>query len=242
MALGKLGCGLSAMKYVIFIVNFIFFILGITLITVGSIVAQQVRDMESPLGGSNNLAIGVPAITIALGLFVLFGSAAGCFGVLRENICLIKAFFFFLILTILIELSTVIIVLVYSYDSKFESKLDRLMQEPFTHCQGSNVTDSGCSWIYKIQDKFKCCDFDTTTKMGPNNPYTNYVCAGRTIIEQEDYQSKARGFCNRNITHFIRRHLPHIAIILGGVLILELILTFGTNNLIRGIKKDNAYN
>ncbi|KAK6626832.1 hypothetical protein RUM43_003344 [Polyplax serrata] len=98
-------------------------------------------------------------ILIALGGFVLISGLFGCCGAVRENRCLLVAYFIFLFLLMCIELAVAIITLIYK--DHFLMGLENRLANGLVHHYGyKNSNEKFLSFSEAVdfaQYKFKCC-------------------------------------------------------------------------------------
>jgi CD63 antigen len=241
MAKGSLGCGLQTMKTFLFVVNLIFFLVGLGLIGAGSYVAATLSDFEGAFSEGFTFAIGIPVVAITLGVFVLIGSAMGCIGAIKENTCLIKTFLVFLTIVILAEIGVAVTVILYNEDPTIKSNINGYMEEKLTKCQlvkDGIVTDE-CKFLLPIQDIAECCGYSDAIL--PLKVEWEASCIGEDAAGIEVARKNARGFCNQRIVNFISDNLAIVAGVLGGIFFAEVVLMVGTCCLIRGINSDNKY-
>nr|ACO10573.1 Tetraspanin-4 [Caligus rogercresseyi] len=99
-----MGCG-SAFKYVVFLAHFVFFCLGIALISIGSYLGNK---MDSYFDFEGNSYFAGSFVIIGIGVIILIISFFGCCGMCVENACMLKTLGFFLFLLILTGIGVVI--------------------------------------------------------------------------------------------------------------------------------------
>ncbi|XP_063220881.1 CD63 antigen-like [Bacillus rossius redtenbacheri] len=90
------------MKYLIFIFNLLFVIVGIILISVGGVIKAEYANYVWFL---DNRFFSVPALLIATGVIIFVVAFFGCCGVVKENYCMVLTFSLLLIVIFILELS-----------------------------------------------------------------------------------------------------------------------------------------
>lgn len=231
---GGLECGMSFVKYTIFIINVIFFLLGGAMLGVGIYLMINMTIYEDTFE-DKSILVGFPASSIGLGAFILIGSALGSFGAIRENTCFIKLYLLFIIFVMLIEMAIAGLLIAYATDDGLKNILDNHMKAPINECKGKNPqTEKDCKWLSVLQSRLDCCGYSSR---GSNI----------TVPTIEDCQiltanvpSKNK-FCNRAILSLIDDYLVPVAISLGAVLFVELMLIVGTCLLLNRIRDDEKY-
>jgi len=76
-------------KLVLFILNFIVFVIGTAVIVVASLVLAHSSDFSTFLHGG---AVTVPVILLCCGVFVMLLGFFGCFGALKQSPCLLNTY------------------------------------------------------------------------------------------------------------------------------------------------------
>lgn len=99
------GCAPTFSKYILFILNILFFVSGIGLIIFGGILIGGVSPELVHLG---NYTTAIGGIVVALGIFTFLTSFFGCCGALRESAGILKIYVGTSVLAILVEIALVI--------------------------------------------------------------------------------------------------------------------------------------
>jgi len=244
MGKGQLGCGLQAMKYCLFIINILFFLLGIGLVAAGSYSIATLSDVGKSFVNGFGFAIGIPVVAILLGFFMLIGAGMGCVGTAKENTGMIKTFLVFLIIFMIFELGVGIAVIFYNENQSFKDSVDDSMKKKIESCNasggnGSTVVTDECKFMVPIQDLIGCCGYSKDKNAVAAD--WEGTCIGDGVDALNKAKANAKGFCNQRIIDFINSHLAIVAGVLGGLLFAEICLVIGTCCLIRGINNDNKY-
>ena len=113
-------------KSITTIFNFIFFVMGVGFIVVGSLIAVGFRDLATA-GAIKAVYVWAPSsVVIVIGMIMCIAAILGCFGVLTENPCALKSYLAFLLIAISIQIAAAI--LVVHYGDKIETELTETFQ------------------------------------------------------------------------------------------------------------------
>ncbi|XP_054716195.1 CD63 antigen-like [Uloborus diversus] len=154
--------GMSCIKYLMFIFNFIFVVCGIALIAVGAVV--QGKDFTVFL---DSKYVTAPTILIIVGVIIFLLAFLGCCGAIRENYCMVMTFGVLLFIIFVIEIAGGIAA--YTYRNQFEDFLRKSMNETI----GQDKEDARKVWN-EMQTKWECC--------GVNGPM-DYLYNNRNISD-----------------------------------------------------------
>ncbi|XP_020290327.1 CD63 antigen-like [Pseudomyrmex gracilis] len=154
MATMRLSLAPRTVKYLIFILNFLFVITGIILVSVGAIFHEMYNEYQHFL---DNSFLSVSNLLIAVGSIIFFIAFFGCCGAVRENYCMITTFCTLLIAIFVLEIIGG--TMGYVMRSKVETIVEDKMLD--TMKQYNNSQEIKVIWD-NIQRKFDCC--------GMNNP------------------------------------------------------------------------
>eukprot|EP00057_Strongylocentrotus_purpuratus_P032462 XP_787729.2 PREDICTED: CD63 antigen [Strongylocentrotus purpuratus] len=154
------GCGPKIAKLLLFVFNFSIWAVGVILISVGSYVtAKQAKYQE--LFAEDTLVI-VCALTIAIGCFTFIVGFCGCCGAMKEGVCLLKTYWFLMLLIICGEITAG--ALAFVYNDEIEASMLEGMTTTIHENYGESTASTGI--IDEVQIASKCC--------GATN-YTDYV-------------------------------------------------------------------
>jgi len=144
----------SILKFLVFVFNFLFFVVGCGIIGLGCYMYFEMKDYLSFLGdtGFVDATIGFIVIGVILTVVSFFGICAVC----TDNSCMFKGFGCLMMLVVIAEFGIAIAILILKVDaeeaisSAMNDSLDDYQVEP-------KVTTSWDS----IQTDLKCCGVDT---------------------------------------------------------------------------------
>lgn len=149
--------GFVMVKNILLFLTFLCMLAGLILIGGGSfIVSSQTND------GVLNLSGSVAVAAIVIGLLITIVSFFGCFGAANEKSSLLKTYFAFLIILIILELSVGIAA------SVKKNEIPQLLEKGWTHYYNNNNAE-----IAKVELMFQCCGFRNTSQMAVYNNCTS---------------------------------------------------------------------
>jgi len=156
------GCD-SVIKYLVFIFNFLFFIVGCGLLGLGiylKVGDNKFIDVAEELSTISKYAT-LGNLMIAVGVIILIVAFFGCCGAIKENRCLLTVFFTFLMLIFILELAAGI----FGFISRDE--IEKQMNKDFVNAIENEYNVNGTSpdspitkTIDKFQREFKCCGYN----------------------------------------------------------------------------------
>ncbi|XP_030759162.1 leukocyte surface antigen CD53-like [Sitophilus oryzae] len=142
-------CGMSFIKYVLFVFNLIFAISGLGIIIAGGLVLSDVSDIKH---FTTSELLGPPIVLIVAGSIVFIIAFLGCFGAIRESYNMLLAFAGLLVVIFILELAVGIAAAVYKGD--FEGTLKKTL-----HASMANYTNNPVEKVAwdGIQNKVHKC-------------------------------------------------------------------------------------
>lgn len=155
--MGKLSCGESMMKYLLFFFNLVFCILGLASFIIGIIIKYKGELIDELIRNlfhksfSNNL---VAIVLITIGAFVLILAFCGCWGACAESKCLLGLYAFIMIILILAQLVAAILVGVYWNVIKKSVQEELVVIVKEKYYDNSDEVDQA---LNTLQATFHCC-------------------------------------------------------------------------------------
>ncbi|XP_015595889.1 CD63 antigen [Cephus cinctus] len=146
------SCGMSAIKYILFLFNLIFAISGIGIIVAGAIVLADVGEFSHFLEGR---IIAPPIVLIVAGAIVFIIAFLGCYGAVKENYNMLIAFAVALLVIFVIELAVGIAAAVFKNDFSMVMK-DSLKASMMNYTEADKM-----AWE-NVQKKLECCGIDNS--------------------------------------------------------------------------------
>lgn len=149
-----LSCGLTCLKYTLFVLNFFGWLVGIAIFGVAIWILTD--DDFSAYADAMNFEYYYAGcyIFLAAGLLIIIIGFLGCCGAITENVGMLTAYFFCLVVIFLLEIAAAIYVLVVgiSYTS-----LDKWVEKNL-YIMLYNYNDDDIKWVMDdLQSTLKCC-------------------------------------------------------------------------------------
>nr|ACO15200.1 CD63 antigen [Caligus clemensi] len=219
-----MGCG-SAFKYVVFLAHFVFFCLGIALISIGAYLGNK---MDSYFDFEGNSYFAGSFVIIGIGVIILIISFFGCCGMCMESPCMMRTLGLLLFILILAEVGVVVSYLFYK-DSFQEVILDNMIgdMEKYGKPEFDVVTKE---WDH-LQMDFTCCGANTY-KDWFNSSYARVPdsccktwedgCAKDITIESDPSAINTEG-CMMAFNRIISDNQSSVIAVGVGVLLFELL-------------------
>ena len=146
----------SILKFLVFVFNFLFFVVGCGIIGLGCYMYFEMKDYLSFLGdtGFVDATIGFIVIGVILTVVSFFGICAVC----TDNSCMFKGFGCLMMLVVIAEFGIAIAILILKVDA--EEAISSAMNDSLDYYKVKTEVTS--SWD-SIQTDLKCCGVDTYT-------------------------------------------------------------------------------
>ncbi|XP_065156029.1 tetraspanin-33-like [Atheta coriaria] len=145
----------SCYKYLIFLLNFIFWLCGGLLIGIGVYAFIDKWQLTGSVKLENvyDVILNISLVMIIMGGVIFTVSFAGCVGALRENTCLLKLYSLCLLVFFLLEMGIAIIGFV------FPQSMQSMLEENFTDKIIHTYRDDPDlqNFIDFAQQEFRCC-------------------------------------------------------------------------------------
>ncbi|KAK3918683.1 Tetraspanin-33, partial [Frankliniella fusca] len=159
-------------KYMIFFLNFIFWLFGGLLIGIGLYAfVDKWQDKEFvKVENIYDVILNVSLVMILAGGVVFIVSFAGCVGALRENTCLLKFYSLCLLVFFLLEMAVAIMGFVFPHT--MQSLLEETLSDKIIHMYRED--DDLKNFIDFAQQEFRCCGLSSEGYMDwSKNEYFN---------------------------------------------------------------------
>jgi len=212
----------KCIKYLMFIFNFLFWLSGLALIIIGSIIKAKYGDYLS-YGEDGSKFASVSVFIIIVGVIIFVIGFLGCCGSIRENYCMITTFA--ILLGIIFILEIVAGALGFAYRKKVEDhisqSLDEAVQKYF------NADQPGAKELLDwAQQEFKCCGRVNSTEY--SNPGGNSTyCANGGVASCHSGDSCSGTLytkgCEASFVDFVRHNLAVIGAVAIGVAFIQLL-------------------
>ncbi|GBM64910.1 CD63 antigen [Araneus ventricosus] len=160
---------MSCIKYLMFIMNFVFVVCGIILIVIGAIV--QTKDVTEFL---DTKYVTAPTILIVIGCIIFVLAFLGCCGAVRENSCMVTTFGILLFIIFVVEIAGA--ATAYMYRGQFQTLLKDNMNKTISQ----NKSDAATVWN-EMQIELECCGVDGPTDYLDNSLEIPKSCCGKSL-------------------------------------------------------------
>ncbi|EFA09920.2 tetraspanin-33 isoform X1 [Tribolium castaneum] len=162
----------SCVKYLIFVLNFIFWLFGGLLIGIGLYAFVDKWQLTGWVKLENvyDVILNVSLVMVLMGGVIFIVSFAGCVGALRENTCLLKFYSLCLLIFFLLEMGIAIMGFVFPHT------MQSILEENFTDKIIHTYRDDPDlqNFIDFAQQEFRCCGLSSEGYMDwSKNEYFN---------------------------------------------------------------------
>lgn len=157
-----LNCGLSTIKYVLFVFNLLCSLCGIALVVVGGVSLAKITEFEQISDEHNIVAPSI--LFIILGSIVFIIAFFGCCGAIRESYCMTTTYGFFLMVLIIAQIVIAALVFVYVGDAReaFKKGFERIFDQ--------RDVPANRELIDTIQSNLQCCGVKSSLDWGISWP------------------------------------------------------------------------
>ncbi|KAK4876411.1 hypothetical protein RN001_012833 [Aquatica leii] len=165
--------GMRCIKYMLFVSNFMFVMVGFLLISIGTTISTIYSDFELFMEAHHFK----PAqLIVAIGIIIFLVSMFGCIGAIRESTFLVNLFGMFLSILLILEISAAIAA--YVMRSDISEGIEENMLEALDEYK--TMYNAKESWDF-MQDRLACCGVhqpydwkDVKIENGTNTGFNGY--------------------------------------------------------------------
>ncbi|XP_055296824.1 leukocyte surface antigen CD53-like [Sitodiplosis mosellana] len=210
--------GLSFAKYIVFIFNFLFALVGLCMGAVGVIIKTKLVHFEA---FTNQVLSAFPVVLIVFGCVIFLIAFLGCCGSVSENTCCLFGFSVILIMIILFEVG----ISIFAYEKK--DQLDSFVENSLRDTLRNIKDDSTLypPW-HLLQYEFNCCGINSPDDWKAVNDtiYLPPSCCHLNIDDQttclKDQASKLG--CKKALIDFLHDHIVYLVGIGAGIIVFQL--------------------
>jgi CD63 antigen len=218
--------GMSCIKYVMFVFNFVFVVCGIILIVIGGI-AYGRKDLTE-FGKSQYVT--APTILISVGVIIFILAFLGCCGAIRESHCMVTLFGILLLIIFVVEIAGG--VTAYVYRGKFEEILKDNMNDSIKQ----DRKDANKIWD-EMQKEWQCCGIDGASDYLKNNRTVPDSCCKEPLETKECDKPYDKG-CYKQLLENIQSKIAMVGGAAIGIGVVELLGVMFAFCLAASIKKE----
>lgn len=203
-----MGCGMSMVKYILFVFNLLCALGGVAILGVGIAFLLRIGDIEKVFDDWNVQV--VPILFIVIGAIIFIIAFFGCCGAIKESHCMTVTYSTFLMIMLLAQIVLAIVVFVYIGD--LQEAVRPVIQRLWNERQNNLQVWDG------IQRTLQCCGYNNPGEWG-NPPASCCAHGGQTCLVGDAFQNG----CGSTIHDFISTSGNIIGAVALGVAGIELI-------------------
>lgn len=144
-----LNMGMRCVKYMIFVINFMFLLTAILIVTVGTAIGTIFGDFENFI---DSHFFSPAHLLVAIGFIMMFVSIFGCIGAVKESTAMINIYGVLLAIVFVLEVAAAISA--FALRGQVEEMVHRTITESMTNYKGNpNVAQS----VDFMQRVLECC-------------------------------------------------------------------------------------
>jgi len=162
----------SWVKYSMFMFNFLFWLMGVLLLGIGTyaVIDKWASGEGFRLENVYDIIFNLAFLLIICGGVISIVSFAGCIGALRENMCLLKFYSFCLLMFFLVEMALAALGFIFPY--KVSGFLEGTLSDEFIQNYRDDLDFQNL--IDLVQKDFECCGISNEGyRDWSKNPYFN---------------------------------------------------------------------
>jgi len=146
-----MGCCETMLRYIIFLINFVFFLASVAVIAIGAYIQIQMRTY---LDFIDNSYVGSAVVLIVLGAIIMIVAFFGCCGACTENPCMMYTYGTLLALILIALIGVTVTIVVYKDD------VEKIVKDnmKLSMANYNNQTAGGVKETWNVLQKdVKCC-------------------------------------------------------------------------------------
>lgn len=257
---GELSFMMHVVRQGLFLFNFFTFFIGFLVIAMGGILIYTLRDVAAISQGVVEV---LGAVVIVLGVLLIIMGFLGCCGSISQSVKLLNAFFYYILVLLLIEI--IVGVLAYFYEAELALQLNGAFVE-----FGKDLDPYKIGILSSIQKDYSCCGgagysdwidifdksdvsigvpygetFDLDEPKNSDTPFPPTCCqqsASSNIVCNSDISLLYTNGCVSNFLDAITDNLLTIGIVCSVIGGLQIIAIFSSWILMRAMKRAYGIN
>lgn len=226
-----MGCGMSMVKYILFVFNLLCALGGIAILAVGVAFLLRVGDIEK-IFEEWNVQV-VPILFIVIGAIIFIVAFFGCCGAIKESHCMTVTYSTFLMIMLLAQIVLAIVVFVYIGD------LQTATHDVLARLWANRATGGNPQVWDNIQSTLKCCGFNGPSDWAPTIP-PSCCASGNACLITDAFGTG----CNSAVNEFIGTSgniIGAVALGVAGIELIGFIFACCLANSIRNQSRRSAY-
>lgn len=233
---GGNSCGFSCLKYSLFVVNLLVWLLGLAIVIVSAIALAGSQGDEAPLPSLQSVRQAA-ATALFLGCLLFVVGFLGCCGSLRESSVMLTGYFVILLLVVVFEIAIMALAFAYVNSSQMEESINNQFKDIITggrKDKDSWQQEQDVAMVYNVQANLRCCggrgtqDYIDSSLDIPQSCYDN-----RDNQRPVLYQTG----CSKALKDYVLRNGLGIGLVNLFSLFVEIVAMVCSCLLIQGIKK-----
>lgn len=156
---GGNSCGFTCLKYCLFIVNLVVWLLGLALIVVSAVALAGSSAEEAPLPGLQSVR-SAAATALFLGCLLFVVGFLGCCGSARESKPLLVGYFAILLIVLIFEIAVLGLAFAYANSSAMEEAMNNQFKDIITGGRRDKdpwQQEKDMNMVLYVQAEFRCC-------------------------------------------------------------------------------------
>jgi len=196
-----MGCGITTVKYLLFIFNLVFALCGLAILIAGALSYANIDKADYFMEQAKN-EVNFSASPIALmvvGSIVFIVAFFGCCGAIRESHCMIVTFAVFLLVILIVKIAIGIVAFVTIHKGGWEQAVRDTITNTFANYT-LDASNSLNDEVDNLQRNLECCGVDEPTYWRDRgfdqiprscciNPDPNARCDSYSPADQQVFQA-----------------------------------------------------
>ncbi|XP_057669225.1 tetraspanin-9-like [Diorhabda carinulata] len=205
----ELKLGMRCVKYMIFVANFMFMLIGFLLISIGYTIKAIYNDFDAFLSSHNYKA---SDLTVAVGIIILIVALFGCIGALKGSVCLVNLYALLLLVIVILEVA----ITITAYRSR--SNLQKTVKEDMLISMDYYPTETNYIWR-ATQYNLHCCGVNGPSDWNQYGDQDGYNFSTINSTDSDPYYVPASccvyEHCNNLNSLYFKGCLPKIIFIIS---------------------------
>lgn len=231
-----MGCGMSMVKYILFLFNLLCAICGVLIIAFGAMMFTDIHSFKDFTTAFSTQ--GLPVALIVLGSAILIISFFGCCGAIRESSCMSMTYAALLFVLLVVQVALIVFAFISKED--FLTEVGKMVDGAWQNKPNTNaVMDS-------LQLGYKCCGKSGPTDYGLFNAGILNLpssCCGATDGDCNISRSYTVG-CRTAVVSWWRNNwdlIKYVGIGIAAVEFVGLVFACCLANNVRNYRRRSAY-